>query len=344
VLTGRNETYLKNAIGFAEDIALSATLLRLLPPWLRVFLAPMITIPNKLHARGFTKMMKPEIIRRQRMLSGSEKEPVENDYLSWLLARSPPGFQSSIKTLIARMLHLNFASIHTTSFIGTNSLFDLLSSFALSEATPSYIDQLLSELETLGPLDRRALQKMHLMDACLRESSRLASIIGLGVNVKVVAQDGITAPDGTHYPQGCLLSVPSWGIHNDEELYHDPTEFRPERYLSTDNSFTNTDEKPTTTDPGPPSNKNKAYLSQANNAFTSTSPTYLGFGHGRHACPGRFFAAQELKLLIAYLLQNYEMRLDDKEVDGGRVRNMWMGPNHLPPLKARVGVRRKVGA
>jgi cytochrome P450 len=338
MLAGRNETYLKNAIGFAEDIALSATLLRLLPPWLRVFLAPIITIPNKLHARGFTKMIKPEIVRRQRILSDSEKKPIGNDYLSWLLARSPPGFQSSIKTLVARMLHLNFASIHTTSFIGTNSIFDLLSSSALSEAQPPYIDQLLHELDTLGPLDRRALQKMHLMDACLRESSRLASIIGLGVNVKVVASDGITAPDGTHYPQGCLLSVPSWGIHNDEELYSDPTAFKPERYLVTDTPTT-ADEK--LTNPDSPSDNTKAYLSQANKSFTSTSPTYLAFGHGRHACPGRFFAAQELKLLLAYLLQNYEMRLDDKDVDGGRVKNMWMGPNHLPPLKARVGVRRK---
>ena len=340
---GRNEKYLINAIGFAEDIALSATLLRLLPPWLRFFLGPIITIPNKLHARGYTKMIKPEIKRRQRLLaSDSEKEGVENDFLSWLLARSPPGFQSNINTLIARMLHLNFASIHTTSFIGTNTIFDLLSSATLNNSHPTYIQQLLNEISSFETLDRRALQKMHLTDACLRESSRLASIIGLGVNVKVVAEEGIVAPDGTKCPKGTLLSVPSWGIHNDEELYPDPLEFRPERYLRSHAS------QPTSPDAAnghvekDSSERTKAYLAQANLGFTTTAPTYLGFGHGRHACPGRFFASQELKLLLAYLFSKYEIRLEDKGVDGGRVRNMWMGPNHVPPLKARVGVRRKI--
>ena len=345
---GRNEKYLHNAIGFAEDIALSATLLRLLPPYLRFLLAPIITIPNKLHARGYTKMIKPEIIRRQRLLSSdSEKDESRNDYLSWLLARSPPGFQSNMKTLIGRMLHLNFASIHTTSFIGTNALFDLLSNAALIHSKPTYILQLLDEVDSLGTLDRRALQKMHLMDACLRESSRLASIIGLGVNVKVVAEDGITAPDGTECPKGCLLSVPSWAIHNDDELYPDPLVFRPERYLAPqqpahphldagDDATDTIVEKPT-----PQQDQNRAYLDRANLSFTTTSPTYLGFGHGRHACPGRFFAAQELKLLLAYILKMYEVQLEDKGEDGGRVKNMWMGPNHVPPLKARVRVRRR---
>ena len=291
-------------------------------------------------------MIKPEIISRQELRSsGSEKDSPRNDYLSWLLDRSPPGFQSSTKTLIGRMLHLNFASIHTTSFIGTNALFDLWSSATLSPSKPTYIQQLLDEASSLGALDRRALQKMYLMDACLRESSRLASIIGLGVNVKVVAEDGITAPDGTHCPKGSLLSVPSWAIHNDEELYPDPLLFKPERYLAprTQSQVDHTndadqEDKPTEQ---ARADKNRRYLDRANLSFTTTSPTYLGFGHGRHACPGRFFAAQELKLLLAYLFKKYDMELEDKAEDGGRVMNMWMGPNHVPPLKARVRVRRK---
>lgn len=291
-------------------------------------------------------MIRPEILRRQRLLSSdSEKGEAPSDYLSWLLARSPPGFQSNIKTLVARMLHLNFASIHTTSFIGTNAIFDLLSNAALSKSEPTYIQRLLAELSSLGSLDRRALQKMHVMDACLRESSRLASIIGLGVNVKVVAEDGIAAPDGTHCPKGSLLSVPSWAIHNDAELYPEPLKFKPERYFASDTQahtipMTGSDleEKPTEQ---AQADRNRQYLDRANLSFTTTSSTYLGFGHGRHACPGRFFAAQELKLLLAYMFTNYEMELEDKAEDGGRVRNVWMGPNHVPPLKARIRVRRK---
>jgi cytochrome P450 len=302
-------------------------------------------------------MLKPEILRLQRLQSSdAEKDSnSENNYLSWLLARSPPGFQSTTKTLIARMLHLNFASIHTSSFIGTNTLFDLLSSGTLSQSkSPSYIQQILDEISSLGPaLDRRALQKMHLTDACLRESSRLASIIGLGVNVKVIAEKGIVAPDGTVCPRGSLVAVPSWGVHNDEGVYRDHLDFKPERFLGPASSSSlaleedgggnaPSDNTPEAQSEKSPAEANRAYLTLANLAFTSTSPAYLAFGHGRHACPGRFFAAQELKLLLAYILTKYEVELEDKGEDGGRVRNVWMGPNHVPPLKARVRVRRKV--
>ena len=41
--------------------------------------------------------------------------------------------------------------------------------------------------------------------------------------------------------------------------------------------------------------------------LVSTSPNH--FGHGNHACPGRFFAANELKILLCHLLLKYEWKL-----------------------------------
>lgn len=35
----------------------------------------------------------------------------------------------------------------------------------------------------------------------------------------------------------------------------------------------------------------------------------LTFGHGPHACPGRFFAIYEIKALLIELLRNYDLRL-----------------------------------
>ncbi len=37
----------------------------------------------------------------------------------------------------------------------------------------------------------------------------------------------------------------------------------------------------------------------------------MPFGFGRHACPGRFFAANEIKLVLAQLLLNYDMKLPE---------------------------------
>lgn len=33
------------------------------------------------------------------------------------------------------------------------------------------------------------------------------------------------------------------------------------------------------------------------------------FGYGKHACPGRFFAGNELKLILVKMLEKYEIGL-----------------------------------
>jgi cytochrome P450 monooxygenase-2 len=43
--------------------------------------------------------------------------------------------------------------------------------------------------------------------------------------------------------------------------------------------------------------------------LVSTSPEHLAFGHGMHACPGRFFAANEIKLALCHLLLKYDWKL-----------------------------------
>lgn len=43
--------------------------------------------------------------------------------------------------------------------------------------------------------------------------------------------------------------------------------------------------------------------------FVSTSPESVSFGHGQWACPGRFFASNEIKVILIELLKNYDIRL-----------------------------------
>ena len=62
----------------------------------------------------------------------------------------------------------------------------------------------------------------------------------------------------------------------------------------------------------------------------------LVFGHGLFVCPGRFFAANELKLLMAYLVREYDIEQLPK-----RPENKWMGSLLLPPVKSTIHVRRR---
>ena len=41
---------------------------------------------------------------------------------------------------------------------------------------------------------------------------------------------------------------------------------------------------------------------------TAGDDKFLAFGYGRHMCPGRFFAINEMKVMLATMLQNYDIR------------------------------------
>lgn len=43
--------------------------------------------------------------------------------------------------------------------------------------------------------------------------------------------------------------------------------------------------------------------------FVTPSPTHMAFGYGQHACPGRFFASNEVKIALCCMLLKYDFRL-----------------------------------
>jgi len=60
----------------------------------------------------------------------------------------------------------------------------------------------------------------------------------------------------------------------------------------------------------------------------NASPSYIAFGEGPHTCPGRFFAIQQIKYLLASILVQYDIKTTLK----GRAPN-WciMGMATFPP-------------
>lgn len=72
--------------------------------------------------------------------------------------------------------------------------------------------------------------------------------------------------------------------------------------------------------------------------LVTTSPDYLPFGHGQHACPGRFFAAQEIKVVLCQLLLKYDWHLPE----GGETFERLMVGNapNVNPM-AKISIRRR---
>lgn len=55
--------------------------------------------------------------------------------------------------------------------------------------------------------------------------------------------------------------------------------------------------------------------------FVTTTTEHFVFGHGVHACPGRFFAAMETKILLLHLVMKYDFKLQSE----GRPKNFECG-------------------
>ncbi|KAJ4256906.1 hypothetical protein NW762_009002 [Fusarium torreyae] len=43
--------------------------------------------------------------------------------------------------------------------------------------------------------------------------------------------------------------------------------------------------------------------------LVGTSQSHLGFGHGVHAWPGRFFASNEIKIALCHMILKYDWKL-----------------------------------
>ena len=60
-------------------------------------------------------------------------------------------------------------------------------------------------------------------------------------------------------------------------------------------------------------NKRQEVGHEHRHQFVTTSPEHLGFGHGMHACPGRFFAANEIKVFLIHLLLKYDWKFTEQQ-------------------------------
>lgn len=78
-----------------------------------------------------------------------------------------------------------------------------------------------------------------------------------------------------------------------------------------------------------------AYGSKA--ILTTTSQDHLAFGHGNHACPGRFFVDVKVKMILCQLLLAYDWRL----VSGTPTKPHAFGVFLAANMKTRLHFRRR---
>jgi len=231
------------------------------------------------------------------------------DMLQWLIDEAE-GKERTPEYLALRMLFINFAAIHTTSNTLTQALYHLASK-------PHHIGPMREEVEAIVKEDgwsKIAMTKMHKVDSFLKETSRYNGINV--ISVERLALRDYTFADGTFIPKDTLLCAASRATHFDEANYKDPAVFDGFRYA----------------------NVREQHGEGVKHQMVSTSPEFLTFGHGRHACPGRFFAVNELKTMLAHIVTNYDLKM---ETEGVRPTDTYYFAAVVPDQKATVLMRRR---
>ncbi|KAL5358183.1 cytochrome P450 [Aspergillus floccosus] len=236
-------------------------------------------LPSCRRLRGHISQARSIItpVYNRRYSNEHEERQQNHDAMEWFeeTARSRP------YDPVLMQLALAAVSMHSTADFITQLMFDLCA----MENWESFAEELRREIVQVIQQEgwtKTGLSRLELMDSAMKESQRLkpTSIAGIGR----YAEKDIELSDRSLIPKGTYLVLANTRMW-DSEIYQNPEQFDPYRFLRLRQA-----------------RGSEAYL-------ISPSAEHTGFGIGKHACPGRFFAAREMKIILCHVLMKYDLAL-----------------------------------
>ncbi|KAI6491941.1 hypothetical protein MCOR13_008128 [Pyricularia oryzae] len=278
----RDAAWLDITKSFAQTAMAVIMTMRAFPTWIRPLVFQFASYGKEyraLYRRGHKAIM-PIMEERQKERAECAAKgvpaPVYNDLIEW--AETEAGNNSFDMTAV--QLSISMAAIHTTS--------DLVSQNILWLSTrPDFVDALRKEMIEVLPAKgwkKTSLTSLRLLDSAIKEAQRLkpTSVSGMQrlVMKDTVLEGGITLRKGEY---SAVDATRVW----DPKLHKNPDEFDIYRFYEARKQ------------PG----------GEHVHQLVSTSPDHIAFGLGKYACPGRFFASNETKVVLCHLLLKYDWKL-----------------------------------
>lgn len=290
-----SKMYTVNIFLAARDLRKYTAIVRPLMQW---FLPRCKTLRTQVYDARQLLAAEMEARKRETMndIATGGKAAKKEDTIGWLTEIT----NGADIDLVGSQLGLSIAAIHTTSMSMAMAILDLC---LHPEVVLPLRNEVISVLKKYG-MCREALYKLEYMDSFLKESQRTrfptgetflvfaADRLGKFANCKIsvllnrAAMRQVTLADGTVVPKGSRVMVAT--AFQEPSIYPEPEKFDAERFVR------------------------KRQETGQNNSFqyVSISTEHLGFGYGKHACPGRFFVANEIKILMCHLLLKYDIQLE----------------------------------
>ncbi|KAL7759464.1 hypothetical protein ACKLNR_009554 [Fusarium oxysporum f. sp. zingiberi] len=322
----RNKEYLQLALETNDLFIMNAGLTGGLPRILQPITGTLFGQIVKTKVNKMKKWIIPLLKHRFDRINNHPDEPQPQDQVQMMInyaLRHRQHEVNDMESLARRVVAQNFGSIHNTQIQVVNLFLNVLGSDAEFNTIATLRDEMDRILGTDDSVNwtKGGIQAMTRADSVARESIRLCSFGGRAVFRKVMIDDFKTE-DGHHVPKGSIISFMGHPAQTDNELYEDGLKYDPFRFSRVRETAANRDEK------APPV------------TFVTTSPEFLTFGHGKHACPGRFLIDFEMKMILAYALRNYDIKFAD-EYEGKRPPNYWIAEANNPPSGVQIMVKRR---
>ena len=286
----RDEEWTNACINYTLDLFNAGRALRAKSYWGKVLAVKLGTVPEVVRVDKWhkvaSKLIVPIIEEREIMQAKGLDAEIPEDMITWIMEQGGKG-GSLIPHKSQAMIQLlaSLAAIHTTTLATTNFMYDLV-------ARPEYLEPLREEIDTVWDLtdglDKTSMSKLIKLDSFLKESQRLNPHNDLSFDRAIRAKKGVTLSNGLHLRRGAKVAVAANQLALDPTVWENPSEFHGFRFADLRTA-----------------SKENANKFQ----FATTNPANsMYFGHGRHDCPGRFFAANEIKTIMAYFIRKYDFK------------------------------------
>ncbi|CAG8751232.1 25431_t:CDS:2, partial [Gigaspora rosea] len=151
-------------------------------------------------------------------------------------------------------------------------------------------------------------KKMVKLNCFLKESFRYSSDIAMLPHT--VVSNSYTFSNGITVPKGRDVYVYSQDTAFNNKLYGETSnEFQPKRHIT---SFSNG--------------------KTVNSPATKVDRSFIIFGGGKHACPGRFFSVNEIKICLHKLILKYNIRTESGKI----VPSLKISSVKIPPIAGLI--------
>ncbi|KAI0831537.1 cytochrome P450 [Hypoxylon sp. FL0890] len=311
----RNEEWLEITRQYQRNWLYGSRVLNMVPKPLRKFAH--WVIPECIALRSLLKDARRLIAlviakrreMRQAAIAAGREAPKFEDAFGWMEEEAAARGKICDEVLLADFqMMMGLVAFHTTS--------DLLKQFMIDLAHHEECMQLVREevihLLRAEGMSKTAFYKMQLLDSGLKETQRLKPIEHIMLR-RLVLND-VRLSNGLLLKKGTRTLVDSRAMRN-PAVYENPDEWDVARFVKLRSQ------------PG----------GAASAQLVSSTANQFGFGFGKHACPGRFFAATNLKVVLCHLLVKYEWKL----VPGTDPTPVAMGVNLIPNPTAKILIRRR---